>query len=278
MTWPGAQLFRSADGGSTYEPLLTETTAATIGTALTVLPDFTQGNIFDEGSTVTVRLTSGFGLTSVTETQILNGANLAIIGQPGRWEVIQFRNAPLIAVNTFQLSGFLRGRRGSEWANGLHAAGDKFILANVSAWNRVAEGAPGLPRLYKAPPFRVALSSVAPSTFTNTAVALMPFAPVDLTGTRDGSNNLTLGWNRRTRLATGTLHMPVPLAEASEAYSIDIIVDGEVVRTLTSSTPSVVYSAANQTTDGITPGDAVTARVYMLSAAVGRGYPLEGTV
>jgi hypothetical protein len=279
MTWPGAQIFRSADGGSTYEPVLTQASAATIGTTQDALPDFTQGNIIDRGSTLTVKLKSGDALTSVTETQFFNGANLALVGAHGRWEVIQFMTATLIADRTYLLrGGMLRGRRGTEWATGTHQAFDTFILAGLRGWSRVNDSDVGLQRLYKAPPFRVALANVQPEAFTNGGVGLKPFAPVDLTGARDGSNNLTLAWNRRTRLASDTMHLPTPLGEASEAYSVDIVKAGAVVRTLTSGTPGVVYSAADQATDGITPGDAVTARIYMLSASVGRGYPLEGTV
>jgi hypothetical protein len=276
--WKGAQLFRSADSGSTYEPVLTQSNEAAIGFAQSILPDFTEGNIFDAGSSVIVNMSSGQALTSASEDQVLNGANLAVIGAPGRWEVIQFKAATLIAPDTYQLSGFLRGRRGTEWATGTHAMGDTFILASVANWSRVNAGDMGLARQYKSPPFRVPLSTSPAATFTDTAVGLKPFAPVDAVGVRDGSNNLTLSWHRRTRLATGTLHLPAPLGEASEAYSIDIILDGEVVRTLTSSTQSVAYSAADQAADGITPGDPITVNVFQLSASVGRGYPLEATV
>ena len=49
-------------------------------------------------------------------------------------------------------------------------------------------------------------------------------------------------------------------------------------RTLSVSDVTVAYSAAEQTTDGITPGDPVYLRVYQISATVGSGYKLEGTV
>jgi hypothetical protein len=276
--WKGAQLFKSSDGGSTYEPILTQSNEAAIGFAQSVLPDFAGGNIFDAGSSVTVYMSSGQALTSVTEDQVLNGANLAVIGAQGRWEVVQFKSAALVAPNTYQLSGFLRGRRGTEWATGTHMMGDTFILASVSTWSRIEAGDMGLPRMYKAPPFRVALSTASAASFTDTAIGLKPFAPANLKGVRDGSNNLALSWDRRTRLAADTLHLPRPLGESTEAYSIDIMDGDTVLRTLTSSTPSIAYSAADQTADGITPGDPVTANVYQISGTIGRGYPLEGTV
>jgi hypothetical protein len=210
---------------------------------------------------------------------LFNGANLAVIGAPDRWEVIQFKTATLISANTYQLSGFLRGRRGTEWATGTHQMGDKFILAGLTGWNRVVTGADvGLERRYKAPAFRMPLSSTPATTFTNTGIGLKPFAPDDLTGARDADGNLTAKWNRRTRLQADTLHMARPLGEASESYTIDILSGETVLRTVTSSAPSMVYSVADQAADGAALWAPVTLRVRMISAVVGPGYPLEGTV
>ncbi|MDV7402428.1 hypothetical protein RZS08_63995, partial [Arthrospira platensis SPKY1] len=82
---------------------------------------------------------------------------------------------------------------------------------------------------------------------------LMPLAPVHVTGSRNGSGDLTVTWQRRTRIGgdwrdgTGS----VPLGEASEAYEVDLLdgPGGPLIRTLGSSGPSAVYSAAEQTAD-----------------------------
>jgi hypothetical protein len=278
--WRGAQVYKSADGGSTYDPLLALTAEAAIGIAQSVLADFTAGNIFDEGNSVIVRLTSGGPLVSATETQVLNGSNAAVLGQHGRWEVIQFKNAVLIAPDVYQLSGLLRGRRGSEWATGTHATGDRFVLASTATWMRatLSSAEIGLARLYKAPPFRTSLSSANAVSFVDAAVGLEPYAPVDITGARDGSNNLTIAWHRRSRIGYGTLNAIVPLGEASEAYEVEIMNGATVLRTIASGTQSASYSAANQTTDGLTPGNPVSVRIYQLSATVARGYAGVATV
>jgi hypothetical protein len=72
----------------------------------------------------------------------------------------------------------------------------------------------------------------------------------------------------------------VPLGETSESYSIDIYnaLGTTVLRTLTSSTTSVTYTAANITTDfGSMPAN-ITFKVYQISAAVGRGFGYKVTV
>ena len=281
--WRGAQLFKSSDNGSTYQSMLAITNESTIGAAQSVLGDFTAGNIFDEGNSVTVRITAGAAPASATETQVLNGSNTAVIGAPGRWEVINFKNAALIAEDTYQLSGFLRGRRGTEWATGTHVAGDTFILASPSAWQRPNAGSAeiGLPRLYKAPPFRTTLASADAESFTNTAVGLEPYSPVDLAATRDGSGNITITCRRRARYGYGTLNATVPI-EPGETYSLDIRDGAAVARTLAGSEADGVvtftYSAADQTTDFGGLQDPVAVRGFIVSATVGRGTQAEATV
>jgi hypothetical protein len=92
---------------------------------------------------------------------------------------------------------------------------------------------------------------------------------------------LTVTWVRRTRVGGELRDVSgvVPLAETSEAYEVELLNGNTVVRTVTGLTsPTVSYSAANQTADGITPGDPVGVRVYQMSALVGRGIPGSRTV
>jgi hypothetical protein len=111
----------------------------------------------------------------------------------------------------------------------------------------------------------------------------MPYAPVQLGGGRDASNNVTLAWVRRNRIS-GELrnNVDVPMSEASEAYEVEIYSDSgytTLKRTITGlSSPTVSYSAANQTADGITLGSTIYFRVWQISAVVGRGHPASGSV
>ena len=102
---------------------------------------------------------------------------------------------------------------------------------------------------------------------------------VSVVGVRDTSNNLTVTWIRRSRLRSpGLGNGPVPLGETTEAYEIDIFTGAAVVRTITSTTPTFTYTAAEQTADGKTPGAAVTMRIYQMSDVAGRGFPAISTV
>jgi hypothetical protein len=118
-------------------------------------------------------------------------------------------------------------------------------------------------------------------TKTTRGRAEKPYAPAQVAGTRDGGDNLTITWVRRTRIGgewlggTGT----VPVSEASEAYEVEVLNGSSVVRTITGLTsPTTTYSAANQTTDFGAPQSSVSIRVYQISAAVGRGIAAEATI
>ncbi|MCY1309815.1 hypothetical protein D9M70_599440 [compost metagenome] len=72
--------------------------------------------------------------------------------------------------------------------------------------------------------------------------------------------------------------MPAPVGEASEAYEIDVMSGSTVKRTISVTSPSFSYSAANQTTDFGSPQASITFRIFQMSQTVGRGYPLEVTL
>lgn len=284
MSWHGAQLNRSSDGGSSYSAMLSTTVAATIGRATSVLGDFAGGNIFDRINSLDVVMESGQPLLSYTKTQVYNRAGAYFLGAAGRWEVIQAMDADLTAPNTYTLSNFLRGRKGTNWARGTHAVGDQLIYIDGATLQRPNPGTAqiGLSRLYKGVTFRASLTSATAQAFTNNAVAFKPYAPVRLRGTRDGSNNLTATWLRCTRRGGEWRdYVDVPIGEASLLFVVEVwnSTYTTLLRTIPGITATTVaYSAIDQTADGITPGDPVYLRVYQISAVVGRGYKLEGSV
>ena len=66
---------------------------------------------WDELNTVVVRL-EGPAPSSVSETAMLGGANLAAIETVAGWEIMQFRHAALLGDDVWRLSGLLGGNRG----------------------------------------------------------------------------------------------------------------------------------------------------------------------
>lgn len=280
--WRGATVWRSSDGGSVYSRLSDVAVRAGVGDVAAALPAGPTA-YWDDGNTLTVTMHyEGTTLESATEGAVLNGANGFWLGpatgQGG--EVVQFRDATLLAPGVYQLSGLLRGRIGTEANVGAHGTNEVFVLLRTSRLGRSDFG-PGdwdAARLYKPVSSLQSIDDVSPQSFTNTGVGKRPYSPVHVLGTRDTSNNLAIEWTRRSRLRSAGLAGPVPLGEVAEAYEVDIFSGVTVVRTITSSTPSASYTAAQQTADGLTPGNPVTLRIYQMSDVAARGFPAIATV
>lgn len=66
--------------------------------------------------------------TTCTLLAMLSGANHFAYGSDGRGEIIAAQKCTLVTGKTYLLQDLLRGRFGTEWAMGLHAAGHSVIL------------------------------------------------------------------------------------------------------------------------------------------------------
>ncbi len=274
--WNGAALYRSDDNGENYTRVDDITTPSVMGTANNVLASGPSA-IFDEMNTVTVTLLGDGELQSVTEIAVLNGANAALIGN----EIVQFKNATLLEPGKYELSELLRGRLGTEWAMSGHVDGERFVLLDGRLSRQsTLNGVVGLLRHYKPVSYGNALSETTAEEFTYSGVALLPYSPVHIRGERDGANNLTISWIRRSRLGGNWQDfVDIPLNETTEQYEVDIMNGGDVVRTLSGLTsPMTSYSAADQITDFGSVQSSLTVKVYQLSSAIGRGYPGEAAV
>ena len=281
--WPGGILLRSSDQGQTWTDAQGFTDAAPIGFTITA---FAAGrtDIIDSANILGVSMLSG-DLDSVTELQMLNGANHFAIGAHGRWEIVAAKNCVLQSDGSYLLSDFLRGRYGTEWAMSLHAIGDTIVLLSDSSVAFVgAESASiGAERLYRGVTSGAAVDSDADLSFTYSGVNLECLAPVYLNGSRHPTTrDWTLTWIRRTRI-DGSLrnYVDAALGETTEAYEIDIY-DGAtyatVKRTLTATSATVAYTSTQQVTDFGSDQATLYVKVYQLSATVGRGYPLTTSI
>lgn len=246
-SWLGASLFKSTDG-VTYAQIGTKVQASIIGTVTDTLGDFQGGNVFDEGNTITVVVGSGGGeLASVTALDVLNGSNEFLVGS----ELVQAKNCVLTAPSTYRLSGFLRGRRGTEFAIPTHGLNEQFIGAPI-----LEVDAPfaelGQLRYYKAVTLGQSLASATAVQFINYGAKLRPYSPAHLGGGVDASGNVTINWQRRTRVGGAWLDgADALLSEATEAYVLQIWDNHfqHVARIVNLTAPTFVYTSAMQVTD-----------------------------
>lgn len=175
-----------------------------------------------------------------------------------------------------------RGRMG-EHAIANHGPNELFVLIEPDSFGRSDFGPSdwNRERLYKSVSILGDEATTPAQAFTNTGEGKRLLSPVDVRGSRPGIsgippaavNDLTITWVRRSRyLVPGLGNGPVPLAEETERYEVDILDGGgNVVRTIATTTPSAFYSEAAQLADGLVPGAPVSLRVYQLSAVRGRG-------
>lgn len=281
--WRGVTLVRSADLLG-WDGIGTTTTPAVWGSVVEQPPEPYSPWIWDDLGVLTVRLTYG-EVESATAAEVLNGANMAALVSPdGNAEIMQFRDAEDMGGGVFRLTGLLRGRRGTEDLISTRAAGDLFVLLDDARLPyQAGVGDAEATLFHRAVSVFQTIETAAP-TVSKVARgrAERPYAPAQVAGSRDGGNNLTITWVRRTRLGGEWLNGvgTVPVSEASEAYEVEILDgDGDVVRTITGlASPTASYSAAQQTTDFGAPQASVAVRIYQLSGIVGRGVAAEATV
>jgi hypothetical protein len=126
LEWKGAIVQLSMDGGATWESGGAITTTAVMGELVTVMP---AGSVAypDDVNTVDVELLrADMDLTPATLAEMMNRANLCIIGD----ELINFSGAEQLTDTRWRLSYFLRGRKGT--ASVSHAIGERFVIMTPS--------------------------------------------------------------------------------------------------------------------------------------------------
>jgi hypothetical protein len=279
--WPGpVAIWRSYDGVA-FERLALALAPSIVGETIDALPAGPTSR-WDLASRVRVRLYGG-ALASVSDTQVLNGANAAAVRRPdGAWEVLQFANAELVDESTYELSRLMRGQMGSEWAmDAPLEAGAPFVLLD----RHVTVLARGLDSLGRTMQLRIVAAdrdhgdiAAVELEATPQATALKPLAPVHLVAQRTGAG-VSLSWIRRKRgPMPASWDVTVPLGEEGEAYELDILSGASVLRTLSSASATVLYAAADEIADFGSLQTSLDVRLHQLSATVGRGFVTEATL
>lgn len=287
--WTGMSLEISSDDNS-FTQQDTSSVSCSYGVTLGVLPNFQFSPFsWDFKTTLTIRMLQG-SLSGDTMLNVLNGSNALAIGSPTNgWEIVQFANVVQNADASFTISTLLRGRRGSEVFCGTHTAADTVILLSGSGANGVIHELASLAnvqvlRYFRPTTFGQSVTSVTSQLFTNTANDLRPYAVTSVIGTRDGAGNLTVTWVRRTRIGGDWLEGigTVPLSELSESYDVDVMGgsgSATVIRTFAGlSSPTVLYTAAQQIADFGRTLPNVTFNIYQNSGIIGRGFQKNATV
>jgi hypothetical protein len=278
--WPTSVTVWTSPDGTSFQPAAVIPAPATSGETLDALPGGPAGR-WDRGNVFRVRLYGG-ALASVSDARVLAGANAAAVqNADGEWEILQFANAELVAVNTYKLSRLLRGQAGSEYAIADPLPpGAPFVVLDT----RLTPLARGLNALDR--PILVRLAAAGRNhddptavalTVTPQATALLPLSPVHVKASRE-SGGVRISWIRRTRIDGDGWGVEVPLGEDSEAYTLDIFSGCSIVRSIACGAPDALYVNADELADFGAAQTSLHLRVAQVSATVGPGHPTELTL
>lgn len=256
--WPGPVAIWDAAGADGFELNTLVAAPSIVGVTEGELAAATPG-ILDRGAPL--RVTFGFGaLASVTREALLDGANLVAIGggAAAGWEIFQFERAELVAPDTYEISGRLRGQFGTDadmpevWP-----AGSLVVLL---------DGAPrqiDLPAAYRnlQRTYRIGLAALGYGddavdarieAFAGTG--LRPYSVAHLTARPAQDGSVKVSWVRRTRANGDSWEtVEVPLGEDAEWYVVRIMSGLSVLREFRVANPEWTYPAALVSADSGLP-------------------------
>ena len=230
---------------------------------------------WDEGNVTRVRM-PGADLASVSANDLFAGANAFAVRQAdGGWEIVQARDAVLVAPDVYELRGLLRGQQGTETTVVAPVGAVVVKLDSALARLDLAAHERGATLTVAAPPTGSPMMDphAAEIAALFGDVWARPFPPVHIRGRRLTSGDVALTWVRRGRLEGDAWQGEVPLGEATESYRVEVL-DGPIVkRTWEVASPAAIYAAADQIADFGAPPATLAIRVAQLSQryGVGRG-------
>ena len=177
-------------------------------------------------------------LSSVSEDELLGGANRFAIETALGWEVFQAAQAELTAPGTYQLRTFLRGLAGSDADMMAQVPSGARVIWLGAGWSDIAVSEDLLGA-------EVSLNVEAagregdPLSHLYKAVHLRPLSPVHVKAQpREGG--LEVSWIRRTRIGGDSWQgLDVPLGEEREFYQVQLWAEQAVQASFETTTPEI---------------------------------------
>lgn len=230
--------------------------------------------ILDHSSDLTVKLTTGT-LSSITQNALLVGGNLAAIGDgsTGHWEIIQFRDANLVAQDTYTLTNLLRGQAGSDAiVSAPWPTGSWFVLLNGAVSQiEYASNLRGIDQNFLIGPANTTYDhpSFLKRQHAFEGNGLRPLSPVHLK-VEDKTSTHEVSWIRRSRIEGDDWGAgDIPIGEESESYILRVKSGSSVLREELLTQTQWSYPEAIRASDGVF--GIYTIEVAQVSARYGVG-------
>lgn len=273
--WPGADVFRSIDGGNSYDKLASSSAISTFGLVVTAIAAPTDYRIWDTTTTISVKVKQGTLLTAASDLAVLNGENWCMVGQ----EVIGFVNATLTGVdsgmNVYSLSRLVRGRAGTEVHVGTHQANELFVVLDSTLVDIPLTIADlGKSVKCKTVTYGSDISKVAAVDIQPFGLNMRPWAPALFNAVRQVNNDWVLTWIERPRANNDLRDYTEISHDADYAGFAYAIMSGPTIkRSGTTTDITFTYTAAMQVTDFGSVQANLNASVTQMSTLLGGGQP-----
>jgi Putative phage tail protein len=242
--WRRAALMTSIDGGATWADAGGTAFPAVMGLTVTALGLGTV-DLIDRINHVEVQLVHrGLMLVDANDDALLAGANVAMIGD----ELLQYGRAEPRGSGRWRLSELWRGRRGTEWAVGMHAVGTQFVLIEPLALARVASAAAvgGVKVMAVGVGDGAGVIANGPG---DVGAAGRPLSPVGLRVMPSGGD-LLIGWTRRSRDGWRWRDsVDVPLGEEVERFRVMKLAAGRPDLIVETPMSEWIYESAERAAD-----------------------------
>ena len=272
--WPGPVALWSAASADGFRLNQQLEIPAVMGVTQSVMLA-SSAAVWDKGAAVRVKLSVG-ALSSASVADVLNGANVAVIGDGSaeNWEVFQFVQADLVAPKTYDLRLRLRGQAGSDGVMPqVWPVGSYFLLMDSAVPQiDLALAARGLARTYRVGQANLGYGDkqAVSTSKAFSGIGLRPYSVAHLRAVGGAGGTIGLSWVRRTRVEGDSwFGMEVPLGEDEELYQVQVLQPDRVVRQEYVGNPRFSYSASMQVADGV--GAAFSLSVAQMSGRFGAG-------
>lgn len=269
--WPGAALYRSVDGGSTYSMVTTSNKTPTFGMVSAVTAAPSNYHVWDTTTTISVTLKQGTLLSS-SDIAVQNGTNWCMIGE----EVIGFVNATLTGPNTYILSRLLRGRQGTEVKCGQHVTNELFVILDDQLTTiNLDQSDVGKTVKYKAVTFGSDLSITDSVDVQPFGLNMRPWRVAQPKLKKETNGDWTISWIERPRYNNGMRdYTEISHDPDWGGYAIAILDNTDTVkRQITTVGTSYTYTVAMQQTDFGSAQTTLKASIIQMSQSAGGGYP-----
>lgn len=196
--------------------------------------------------------------------------------------MIQARKCELVALNEWQLSGFLRGCLGSAHAmRNPHPVGARIVKLDAHlARTDIAAHEWHETLAFTAPPANALDTDprAAHAEITLPHANTRPWAPAHLRAKRVSGGAVEIAWVRCARAGDSWGPGDPPLGTPAESYVLEILDGSTLKRSATVTTPSYRYESAAQTADfGVLPSS-LRLRVAQLGESGAPGLNKELTI